>query len=67
MAVQGFGNVGVERRPRCSITGVTLVVAVSDVKGGIFNPKGLDIPALRHHSDGTGRRHRLRGRKGDFQ
>jgi glutamate dehydrogenase (NAD(P)+) len=44
-AVQGFGNVG-------SITAKFLhqqgarVVAVSDVQGGIYDPKGLDIPRL---------------------
>lgn len=44
-AVQGFGNVG-------SYTALILhelggkVIAVSDVTGGLFNPEGLDIPAL---------------------
>lgn len=45
VVVQGFGNVG-------SVTAKLLheagykVVGVSDVHGGIYNPKGLDIPRL---------------------
>ncbi|RMG62990.1 MAG: Glu/Leu/Phe/Val dehydrogenase [Chloroflexi bacterium] len=48
VVVQGFGNVG-------SITAQTAhemgcrVIAVSDVEGGIYNPKGLDIPRLRRY------------------
>ncbi len=48
MAVQGFGNVG-------AITALTAqemgckVVAVSGNKGGIYNPKGIDIPRLCRH------------------
>ncbi|MDD5648279.1 MAG: Glu/Leu/Phe/Val dehydrogenase [Dehalococcoidia bacterium] len=45
VAVQGYGNVG-------SIVAVTLhelgckVMAISDITGGRYNPRGLDIPAL---------------------
>ncbi len=45
VVVQGFGNVG-------SVTAELLhkmgcrVIAVSDVSGGYYNPKGLDIPAM---------------------
>ncbi|MBI2835497.1 MAG: Glu/Leu/Phe/Val dehydrogenase [Acidobacteria bacterium] len=45
VAVQGFGNVG-------SISALLLagigakVVAVTDYKGGVYNPAGLDIPKL---------------------
>ncbi len=52
-AVQGFGNVG-------SITAKFLhqqglqVVAVSDVQGGIYDPKGLDIPRLLKFVADTG-------------
>lgn len=48
VVVQGFGNVG-------SITAQTAyemgckVIAVSDVQGGIYNPKGIDIPRLRRY------------------
>ncbi len=46
VAVQGFGNVG-------SITAKFLhqkgykVVAITDVKGGIYDPTGIDIPKLQ--------------------
>ncbi|MFN3704644.1 MAG: Glu/Leu/Phe/Val family dehydrogenase [Thermoflexales bacterium] len=46
VVVQGFGNVG-------SIVAQTAyemgcrVIAVSDIKGGIYNPNGIDIPRLR--------------------
>lgn len=45
-AIQGFGNVG-------SYTALFLhqeggkVIAVSDVQGGLYHPKGLNIPALK--------------------
>ena len=45
IAVQGFGNVG-------SVSAELLareaakIVAVSDWKGGVYNPKGLDIPKM---------------------
>jgi glutamate dehydrogenase (NAD(P)+) len=48
VAVQGYGNVG-------SIAALSLarygakVIAVSDVRGGIHNPKGLDLFALEKH------------------
>ena len=47
-AIQGFGNVG-------SVTAFSLarygakVVAVSDVLGGLYNPKGLDLAAVEKH------------------
>lgn len=44
-AVQGFGNVGSITAKFLDLQGVN-VVAVSDVHGGIYNPKGLDIPRL---------------------
>lgn len=48
VAVQGFGNVG-------SITAATAhdmgckVVALSDIDGGLYNPKGIDLPKLRQY------------------
>lgn len=44
-AVQGFGNVGSITAKYLHQQGVK-VVAVSDVQGGIYSPKGLDIPRL---------------------
>ena len=51
--VQGFGNVG-------SYAALTLakfgarIIGISDVGGGIFNPKGLDLIALSEHVARTG-------------
>ena len=44
--VQGFGNVGAVAARCMQIMGAK-VVAVSDVNGGIYNAKGLDIPSLQ--------------------
>ena len=48
VVVQGFGNVGERRGALFSPSGAR-VVAVSDVRGGVHNPNGLDIPALVAH------------------
>ena len=45
VAVQGFGNVGSWVAIEMAALGAT-VVAVSDVRGGIHNEKGLDIDAV---------------------
>ena len=45
VAVQGFGNVGSVAAQLLAENGCRLI-AVSDSKGGIYNPKGLDIPRL---------------------
>jgi glutamate dehydrogenase (NAD(P)+) len=45
VAVQGFGNVGSIAAELLAREGAT-IVAVSDKTGGLFNPKGLDIPDL---------------------
>jgi glutamate dehydrogenase (NAD(P)+) len=48
IAVQGFGNVGSIGARLCHEAGAK-IVAVSDIQGGIFNPNGLDMPALAAH------------------
>lgn len=48
LVIQGFGNVGANAASYAHSLGYK-IVAVSDVNGGIYNPKGLDIPALRAH------------------
>jgi glutamate dehydrogenase (NAD(P)+) len=48
-AVQGFGNVG-SHAVRLIHDDGGIVVAVSDVHGGVINPRGLDIPALFEHA-----------------
>jgi glutamate dehydrogenase (NAD(P)+) len=45
VAVQGFGNVGSTAAKLMADEGMK-VVAVSDKHGGIYNPKGLDIPQV---------------------
>jgi glutamate dehydrogenase (NAD(P)+) len=45
VAIQGFGNVGSWVARELHHRGVK-VVAVSDVSGGLWNPKGLPIPML---------------------
>jgi len=49
VAVQGFGNVGsISAELLAREMGAT-IVAVSDWKGGVYNPKGLDLPKLIEH------------------
>lgn len=48
--IQGFGNVG-SNAARFMYEEGSKVIAVSDVQGGIYNPKGLDIPALIKYRD----------------
>lgn len=48
VAVQGFGKVGTSTARLLQEAGLR-VVAVSDSKGGVFNPKGLDLEALNEH------------------
>lgn len=45
VAIQGFGNVGSVAARLMARSGFK-VVAVSDVSGGVYNPKGLDVDAL---------------------
>ncbi|HZI13785.1 MAG TPA: Glu/Leu/Phe/Val dehydrogenase dimerization domain-containing protein [Myxococcus sp.] len=52
-AVQGFGNVGSHTSQLLWEDG-GVVVAVSDVLGGVRNPQGLDIPSLFEHVKRTG-------------
>lgn len=47
-AVQGFGNVG-SHVARLVHEDGALVVAVSDIHGGVSNPAGLDVPGLFEH------------------
>ncbi|HKZ43151.1 MAG TPA: Glu/Leu/Phe/Val dehydrogenase, partial [Candidatus Hodarchaeales archaeon] len=54
IAVQGFGNVGSNFAKIVAENGAK-VVAVSDVYGAIYNPSGLDIPALLKHVETTKR------------
>jgi len=53
IAVQGFGNVGMNIAKLLHINNYN-VVAVSDVRGGIFFREGLDIKKVINHSNKTG-------------
>jgi glutamate dehydrogenase (NAD(P)+) len=47
VVIQGFGNVGSATAKLMHQAGAK-VVAISDARGGIYNPNGLDIPSLLH-------------------
>jgi glutamate dehydrogenase (NAD(P)+) len=53
VVVQGFGNVGATAAEELHAIGAK-VVAVSDVRGGIVHPDGLDIPAVLAHKEEHG-------------
>jgi glutamate dehydrogenase (NAD(P)+) len=48
IAIQGFGNVGSISAELLAEQGAN-IVGVTDWKGGVYNPKGLDIPKLIAH------------------
>jgi len=50
IVVQGFGNVGSIAARMCYEAGAR-ILAVSDINGGIYDAKGLNIPALLTHYD----------------
>jgi glutamate dehydrogenase/leucine dehydrogenase len=56
IAIQGFGNAG----ENCALLakevlgGTPKIVAVSDSKGGIYNPDGIDVDAIVKHKAKTG-------------
>ncbi len=54
VVVQGFGNVGSVAAHLLEQQGAK-VIAVSDVYGGIYNSKGLDVSALLAHVEETGK------------
>ena len=53
VVVQGFGNAGSVAARLLHEMGC-LVIGVSDSQGGIWNPRGLDIPAVIQHKRQTG-------------
>ncbi len=53
VAVQGFGNVGATVA-RLLATEGCLIIAVSDSRGGVYNPSGLDLEGLCEHKRETG-------------
>ena len=53
VVIQGFGNVGYWAAKLISDDGY-LIIGVSGVDGGVYNPKGLDIDNLAEHQRITG-------------
>ena len=53
VTIQGFGNAGSNAASILSKAGHT-IVAISDSKGGIYNPNGLDTEKLMEHKKNTG-------------
>jgi glutamate dehydrogenase (NAD(P)+) len=51
--IQGFGKVGGPLAFLLHSAGMR-IVAVSDVAGAVFNPGGIDVPALADHAAATG-------------
>ncbi len=49
IAIQGFGKVGSSLAQYLDELGCP-IVAVTDISGGLFNQKGIDIPALLEHT-----------------
>lgn len=54
VAVQGFGNVGYYSALLMQQETNAKIVAVSDSKGGIFNPEGLDVEKVKEFKDKNG-------------
>jgi glutamate dehydrogenase (NAD(P)+) len=48
IAIQGFGNVGSHSARLLHDEGAK-IVAVTDIRGGVKNPQGIDVPALFEH------------------
>lgn len=53
VAIQGFGNVGLNLARLLHAEGAK-VVAVSDSRGGVYNPHGIDVPAAVEHKRESG-------------
>src|SRR3990167_7184398 len=53
VVIQGFGNVG-SNAAHIFTEHEHKVIAISDSKGGIYNPNGFDIPKLLEHKKSTG-------------
>jgi glutamate dehydrogenase (NAD(P)+) len=53
VVIQGFGNVGGMAAKLMSRAGLK-IISLIEVEGAVYNPKGLDIPALMEHRRETG-------------
>ncbi|MBA7531159.1 Glutamate dehydrogenase [subsurface metagenome] len=59
VAIQGFGNVG-SIAAKLLVEKGCKIVAVSDVTGGFYNPKGLDLNSILKHVESS-KNHLLKG------
>lgn len=57
VAIQGFGNVGGNAARLMAAELGSKIVAVSDSRGGIFNPEGLDVMKVERFKRDTGSVH----------
>ncbi len=48
VVIQGFGNVG-SHAARCLADAGCKIVAISDVRGGVYNPNGIDLSVAAAH------------------
>src|SRR5436189_219857 len=53
VVIQGFGNVGSHLARLLVAEAGAMVLAVSDVSGGVVNEAGLDVPGLLAHAGGV--------------
>ena len=53
VAVQGFGNVGSNAARSLALQGCK-IIGVTDIKGGVFNPEGIDVGSLIDYCRETG-------------
>jgi glutamate dehydrogenase (NAD(P)+) len=53
IVIQGFGNVGSYTTQLLQDAGC-IIVGVSDVQGGVYNPEGLSFPGLARHNQEAG-------------
>lgn len=53
VAIQGFGNVATFFADAAKALGFR-IIALSDSKGGVYNPEGIDLQAARKHKKDTG-------------
>lgn len=54
VAIQGYGNAGSFAASLASQMFGATIVAISDSRGGIFDPKGIDFTALHEYKERTG-------------
>lgn len=53
VALQGFGNVGSNAARSMAQQG-SKIIGVTDIEGGVYNPKGIDVESLINYSRATG-------------